>query len=127
MVAVIVMPVTHLVLPLADTRAHGSRARMRARADAMTVQGAACANGPDMRAGFHAAITDTGAGGHDRAGMAARGNAMAIHARARADTADMGARAHAMLADMRVHSDTQHLHIRAGGIRCDGREKREYE
>jgi hypothetical protein len=100
---------------------------MRARADAMTVQGAACSNGPDMRAGFHAAITDTGAGGHDRAGMAARGNAMAIHARARADTADMGTRAHAMLADMRAHPDTQYLYIRADGIGRNGREKCEYE
>jgi len=62
----------------------------------------ACANGPDMRARMHAAIADTGARGHDRAGMATRGNAMTIHARTRADRPDMGTRAHAMLSDMRA-------------------------
>ena len=100
---------------------------MRARADAMIIQGAAGADRSDMRAGVHTAITDTGAGGHDRAGMAARGNAMAIDPRARADRPDMGARAHAMFADMRAHPDTQYVHIRADGIGRNGREKRECE
>ena len=100
---------------------------MCARADAMAVEGAACANGSDMRAGFDAAITDTGAGGHDRAGMAARGNAMAIHARARADMPDMGTRAYTMFADMRADTDTKNLNVRAEGIGRNGRQKRENE
>jgi hypothetical protein len=100
---------------------------MRTRADAMIIQGAACADRSDMRAGVHTAIADTGAGGHDRAGMAARGNAMAIDSCARANRSDMGASAHAMFADMRAHSDTQYVHIRADGIGRNGREKRECE
>ncbi len=59
--------------------------------------------------------------------MAARGNAMAIDARARADRPDMSARAHAMFADMRAHPDTQNIHIRADGIGRNGREKGECE
>ncbi len=97
---------------------------MRARADAMIVQRTARANRADMRAGMHAAVTDTGACAHHRSGMAARGHAMAIHARACANTADMGARAHAMCADMGANTDTQHINIRAHGIGCDRHQKR---
>ena len=100
---------------------------MRARADAMIIQGAACADRSDMRTGVHTAITDAGASSHDRAGMAARGNAMAIDSCARADRSDMGARAHAMFADMRAHPDTQYVHIRVDGIGRNGREKCECE
>ena len=38
---------------------------MRARADAMTVKGAACSDGADMSASSHSSITDTCAGSHD--------------------------------------------------------------
>ena len=38
---------------------------MRTCADAMTIKGAACSDGPDMRARMHTSITDTRAGGHD--------------------------------------------------------------
>jgi hypothetical protein len=100
---------------------------MRARADAMFVQRAACADRPDMRAGMHTAIADTGAGGHDPSGMAARGDAMAINARPRADRSDMGARAHAMFADMRAYPHTQYVNIRANGIGRNGRQKGECE
>jgi|GEM_PF-5432423 len=100
---------------------------MCACANAMNIQRAARANGPDMRARMHAAITDTGTGSNDRAGMAACRNAMAIHARACSDRPDMGACAHTMLSDMRAHPDTQYLDVRADGIRRHGREKCDYE
>ncbi len=100
---------------------------MCARANAMMVQRAACANGSDMRARMHPAIAYTGAGGHDRAGMAACGNTMAIYACARADRPDMGASAHAMLSDMRAHPDTQNVDVRADGIGRNGRENCEHE
>jgi hypothetical protein len=95
---------------------------MRACADALTVKRAACSDRPDMSARVHAAITDTCASGHHGTGMAAGGNAVAIHARTRTNAADMGAGTHAMFADMRTHSDTQYLNIRADGISSDGRE-----
>jgi hypothetical protein len=96
---------------------------MRARANAAVIHRAACANGAYMRTRMHAAITDAGAGTHDRAGMATRGDAMAIDARARADMADMRARAHTVAADMRTYAHAQDIDVRADGISRSRREK----
>jgi hypothetical protein len=76
---------------------------------------------------MHAAIADASARSHDRAGMAARGNAMAIDTRARANWPDMGARAHAVLSDVRAYPDTQNFDVSANGIGRNGREKCECE
>ncbi len=100
---------------------------MRARANTIAIKPAARANRPDMRARMDAAIANTGAGGHDRAGMSAGRHAMLVHACARADAADMGARAHAMLADMRANADAQDINIQAHGRGRDGGEQCERE
>jgi hypothetical protein len=116
--------VTIVAVALAYACADSSRCNMHSRADPMPIKAAARTNRPDMRAGFHAAIANAGAGAHDRARVAASSNAVAIRARARANAADMGSRTHAMFADMCINANAQYFHIGADGIcrdRCKER------
>jgi hypothetical protein len=97
---------------------------MRTRADPMPINPAARTDRPDMRAGFHAAITNAGTSADDRASPAASSNAMAVCISTCADAADMGARTHAMFARMRIDANAQYFDIRANGIcrdRCEER------
>jgi hypothetical protein len=89
------------------------------------IQTAARSDRPDMRAGVHAAVADTGAGAHHRTGMAAGRNAVPAHASARADTADMSASTHAVAAHMCPDTHAQDLDIRAYCKGRNGCEKRQ--
>ena len=55
--------------------------------------------------------------------MAARRDAVMVHARARADTADMGTRSDAIAADMGADANPQHFDISADGMGREGRQK----
>ena len=56
--------------------------------------------------------------------MATSGNAVVIHARARANAANMGSRTDALFADVGTNANTKHFHVRAGGICRDWCEER---
>jgi hypothetical protein len=55
--------------------------------------------------------------------MAARRNAVAIYARARANAANMGACAYTMFADMCTNPHAQYIYVCSNGIGSDGCEK----
>jgi hypothetical protein len=108
--------VTIVAMAPAYTCANASRCNMRTRADSMPIKPAARTNRPDMRAGFHAAITNARTGAHDRAGTAASSNAVTICVRPRANATDMGSRTHTVFASVRINANAQYFDVRADGI-----------
>lgn len=114
---------TYPELVIANTGADAGRADMRARANTMAIQPAACANRSDMGAGMHALVADAGARGDNRAGMPACRDAVLVHARTGANRTNMGPSANAFLADMSANAHTQHFNIRTHGIGGDRRQQ----
>jgi len=104
-----------------NSRADCRIARVRACANAITIDAAASPYGTDMRAGMNTAVADTGARRNHTAGMAACFDTMLVDAGTCANVTHMGTRADAILAaDMGADADTQDIDTYSDAVGISG-------